>query len=338
MRNSPDRLNLLDGDTLRGLHRLLAVSLVGASFLILCGLFLNLEQISAFLVDRAIVPATIWIPSHIGFPNTMAALRSFLTLDNTSLFLRVGIVCGALVVILLGILNGLCSNFVLTRKHYRLVFLLACINSVCFPLGFYVGMKTFAALRHPPVIEQFMFRNSSDRATIDWERASEHALLEVIRMPNPFHIGLVLTFLHDDATYHRTVWINGWFGLSIPISVTTTVTKQSPYFLPFIPTSGPFLINRERALKIEAMAIFAEKFLHENKKPYSFVPGVLDGCWPLFAGGGHTSNNVVASLLHWSGVVREIVPQYGRFRPWSLAPGGNPNKERNIMPLEWFQA
>ena len=169
------------------------------------------------------------------------------------------------------------------------------------------------------------------------QAGSEHAaLIEFIRMPNPFHVGLVLTYFDKSNSKQRTVWINGWFGISLPISIKATVTRCSPYFLPFLPSAGPYIIDRSVAEQIEEMARSVEKHLSESLVPYNFLPGVFDNVWPLFVPGGYTSNNIVASLLHWTDTTALLEKQYRTTPPWILAPGANPHAVRNIMPREWF--
>lgn len=86
---------------------------------------------------------------------------------------------------------------------------------------------------------------------------------------------------------------------------------------------------------MEGMARSVAVHLDENLFPYGFVPGIFDGPPLITEPGGHTSNSIVASLLHYSGVVEALSKQYS-FAPWLLAPGANPHAPRNIMPREWF--
>lgn len=165
--------------------------------------------------------------------------------------------------------------------------------------------------------------------------SSGNALLEFTRMPNPFHVGIVISYLDEDQKKIRSFWVNGWFGVSFPISIKVVTGRFSPYFLPYFRSAGPYVVSRDIAEELERLAIAVQNFLDESQKPYSFVPGVFDG-WPLCRSGGHTSNNVIASLLHWSGVLSHLELEKKRFKPWFLAPGANPLDQRNIMPFEWF--
>lgn len=162
------------------------------------------------------------------------------------------------------------------------------------------------------------------------------AAIEFIRMPNPFHVGIVISYFDKvNGRKLRSFWVNGWFGVSYPISIKVVTGKYSPYFLPFFRSAGPYVVSESVALKLEEQSLAVRKFLDSQHKPYSFVPGVFDG-WPLCRSGGHTSNNVVASLLHWSGVIFELELD-GGIKPWFLAPGANPHDTRNIMSEEWFR-
>lgn len=285
--------------------------------------------------------ALSWISSHIGFTHTIDWLRAHVDIKFVSSLISVFLAAGTLGCLglaALSVVGGMCLK---ARKHYPFVFFLSCINCLCGPLGIWIGIRTIDSLRRPAVMSSFVLSapGAQPEANPGKQKGiQEGVLLEVIRMPNPVHVGLVLThYGSDHGEQQRSVWINGWFGISLPISIKAIVTSHSPYFLPFLPTAGPYIISSSTAERIEKMARALELKLKEENRPYSFVPGVFDGIWPLFQAGGHTSNNVVASLLHLSGVLGSLESQTGPVAPWLLAPGANPNKARNIMPADWFE-
>jgi|AGTN01.1.fsa_nt_gi hypothetical protein len=323
--------------------------------------FLFQRNFQSFLIwlDRTYcVTALNWITAHIGFTNTIAFLRAHVGVDVVTAAIAIAVICAALGLAFVAGLNVMVANLIRNRKHFGFALWLSYLNCLFVPFGTIAGARALSILRRPANIAAFMLRgqdaeSQNDSEHVDssnhlkdlncdemarlHEKLSKSALVEIIRMPQPFHIGLVLSYF--DGEHHknqRTVWINGWFGVSLPVSIKATITRQSPYFLPFFPTSGPYIIDKSVAERMERMARSVASHLDENLTPYSFVPGIFDGPPMLTAPGGHTSNSIVASVLHHSEVVDEIAKQH-TIAPWLFAPGANPHAQRNIMPREWFE-
>jgi len=269
-----------------------SLSIVSLCLLALLSFMLtNFEPLAAWLGPCTIFQnALAWISLHVGFARKCMWLGAHTHAPTIVLALLIVLAAAVAASLLLAVLNIYAANCLKKQKHYQFTFFLSCINCLCGPLGLVQGITTIRHLRRPEVIAIYMLPTMAVANSI--ETALEHgALIEIIRMPNPFHVGLVLTYWKkgSDHAKERTVWINGWFGISLPISIKAIVTRRSPYLLPFLPSAGPFIINRATAEQIERMARSVEKHMNENLVPYSFVPGVFDGIWPLFAAGGYTS-------------------------------------------------
>lgn len=295
----------------------------------------DLKLLTLWMDKTLCVPAIDWIGSHIGFAHTMASVRAHMGVEEMARAISVAIACAALGLMLFAGLNLMVAIWVRNRKHFGFALWLSCLNVWFFPLGTICGAWSLSTLRKPANIAAFMRPDLKSDELLTTLACS--ALVEIIRMPQPFHVGLVLTYFDEEShRKQRTVWINGWFGVTLPVSLKAIVTRQSPYYMPFFPTSGPYLLDKTIVERMETMAHSVAAHLNENLMPYSFVPGVFDGLPFITAAGGHTSNSIVASLLQYAEAVEPISKQQ-TIVPWFFAPGANPHAPRNIMPREWFE-